>query len=70
MPFPLHQRLLNEAIEHGVGEILRQMPAAYSQEMEQSLRQGIRQAVLFYTHGVDTWSKRLHPLDPGQQARA
>jgi len=69
MPYPSHPRLLNEAIEHGVQEILRQMPAAYSPEMEQSLRQGIRQAVLFYTHGVDSWSKRLHPLDHGQKVR-
>ena len=70
MHFPLQQPLLNEAIQHGVEEILRQMPAAYTPQLERTLRQCIRQAVLFYAYGMDSWARRLHPIDHGQKSRA
>jgi hypothetical protein len=63
---PLHQRLLNEATLHGTEEVLRQMPAAYSPEMEQAIRQGVRQAVLYYACGLDTLSRQLEPLQRGK----
>jgi hypothetical protein len=60
---PLHQRLLNEATLHGTAEVLSQMPAEYSPELEHAIRQGIRQAMLYYTDGLDTLSRQLHPLE-------
>jgi hypothetical protein len=68
MSLPLHQRLLNEATQHGTEEVLRQMPAAYSPELEQAIRLGCRQAVLYYALGMDSLSQRLHP--PGQRRTA
>lgn len=66
---PLHQRLLNEATSYGTGEVLRFMPAENSPELEQAIRQGVHQAVLYYVHGVDSLEERLHPLERGK-ARA
>ena len=57
----LHQRLVNEATQHGTEEVLRQMPAEYSPELEIAVRQGVRQAVLYYALGRDTLSRQLHP---------
>jgi hypothetical protein len=62
---PLHQRLLNEATQHGTAEVLRQSPAEYSPELEQAIRHGVRQAVLYYTLGLDTLQRQLHPLKRG-----
>jgi hypothetical protein len=59
----LHQRLLNEATAAGTREILRQMPAERSRELEEAIRQGVRQAVLHYAAGLDTLSRQLRPLD-------
>jgi hypothetical protein len=58
----MHQRLLNEATLLGTLEILRQMPAEHSRELEEATRQGVRRAVLHYASGLDTLSQ-LHPLD-------
>jgi hypothetical protein len=69
MPSLLYQRLLNEATLHGAEEVLRQMPAAYSAELEEAIRQGVRQAVLYYASGLDNLEQRLHPLESGK-ARA
>lgn len=66
----LHQRLLNEATRFGTGEVLRLMPAAYSSEMEEAIRQGVRQAILYYTEGLEKLDQRLHPLDQAGKARA
>ena len=66
----LHQRLLNEATRHGTEEILQQMPAEHSPELEQAIRQGVRQAVLYYAEGLDTLSRQLRPLDHAVKARA
>jgi len=66
----LHQRLLNEATRFGTGETLRQMPAAYSPELEEAIRQGVRQAILYYAEGMDRLDQRLHPLDQTGKARA
>jgi len=63
---PLHQRLLTEATQHGTEEVLRQMPAAYSPELEHAIRQGVRQAVLYYAAGVDGLDRRLHLLEGGK----
>jgi hypothetical protein len=62
----LQQRLLNEATSHGTDEALRLMPAAYSPELEQAIRQGVRQAVLYYADGLDSLEQRLHPLERGK----
>jgi hypothetical protein len=66
---PLHHRLLNEATTHGTEEVLRRMPAQYSPELEQAIRLGVRQAVLFYVDSMDSLEQRLHPLERGK-ARA
>ncbi len=70
MPPVVHQRLLNEATLHGTQEVLRQMPAEYSQEMERAIRHGVHQAVLYYAEGIDTLSRQLRPLDRAKKARA
>jgi hypothetical protein len=66
MSHPLHQRLLNEATQHGTAEVLRQSPAEYSPELEQAIRQGVRQAVLYYAEGLDRLSRQLYPLGRGK----
>lgn len=66
MSFPLHQRLLHEATEHGTEEVLRLMPTGYSPELEQAIRLGCRQTVLYYAVGLDSLSQRLHPLERGK----
>ena len=70
MSLPLHQRLLNEATQHGTQEVLRQMPAEHSPELERAIRQGVRQAVLHYALGLDTLSRQLQPLDHRRAGRA
>jgi hypothetical protein len=50
------QRLLSEAVRHGTEEVLRWMPAENSPELEQAIRHGARQAVLYYAAGLDTLS--------------
>lgn len=60
---PLHQRLLNEATTHGTDEVLRLMPAENNPEMVQAIRQGVRQAVLYYVYGLDSLEQRLHPRE-------
>jgi hypothetical protein len=65
----LHQRLLNEATQHGTAEVLRQSPAEYCPELEEAIRQGVRQAVLYYVLGLDRLEQRLQPLERGK-ARA
>jgi hypothetical protein len=61
-----HQRLVHEATTHGTDEVLRRMPAPYSPELEQAIRQGVRQAVLYYACGLDTLDRQLHPLERGK----
>jgi hypothetical protein len=58
----LHQRLLNEATTYGTDEVLRRMPAPYSLELEQAIRLGVRQAVLYYADSLDSLQMRLQPL--------
>ena len=70
MPSVLHQRLLNEATRLGTGEALRLMPAAYSLELEEAIRQGVRQAILYYAEELERLDRRLHPLDQAGKARA
>ena len=67
MPPAYHPRLLNEATLLGTSAILQQLPAEYSQDLEEAIRQGVRQAVLHYAQGLDTLARQLHPL---QQAKA
>ena len=64
----LLERLLNEATQYGTGEILRQMPAAYTPEVERVIREGIRQAVQFYADGLDSLSRQQNPSDQGAKA--
>ena len=61
----LHQRLLNEATQLGTQEILQQLPAEHTDELELALRQAVRRAVLHYALGLDTLSRQLHPLTHG-----
>ena len=70
MPSLLHQRLLHEATRLGTGEVLRQMPTEYSPELEQAIRQGVRQAILYYAEELEKLDRRLHPLDQAGKARA
>ena len=63
MPPTYHQRLLSEATLLGTELILQQLPAEYSRALEEAIRQGVRQAVLHYAHGLDTLARQLHPLD-------
>jgi hypothetical protein len=70
MSYPLHQRLLHEATQHGTDEALRQSPSEYSPELEQAIRLGVRQAVLYYAAGLDSLSQRLQPLDQHRVGRA
>lgn len=70
MSFPLHQRLLHEATQHGTYEVLRLMPAENSPELEQAIRLGVRQAVLYYAVGLDSLPQRLQPLDQRRARRA
>lgn len=63
MPSLLHQRLLTEATRFGTAEVLRQMPAVYTPELEKAIRQGIRQAVQYYADGLDSLSQRQPPFD-------
>jgi hypothetical protein len=70
MSAPLHQRLLNEAALLGTEEILGQIPAEYSPALERTIFQAVRQGILHYAHGLDTWSRQLRPLDRAAQARA
>lgn len=65
MSFKLHQRLLHEATEHGTEEVLRLMPTGYSPELEQAIRLGCRQAVLFYVDRLDSLEQRLNPVERG-----
>jgi len=67
MSLPLHHRLLNEATQHGTDEVLRLMPAENSPELVQAIRQGVRQAILYYAGGLDTLSRQLHPLEHGKR---
>jgi hypothetical protein len=62
-----HQRLVQEATRYGTAEVLRLMPAAYSQELEQAIRQGVRQAILYYAEGLDGLERRVHPLERGNE---
>jgi hypothetical protein len=66
MPPAFHQRLLNEATLHGTEMILGRMPAEDSPELEHAVRQGVRQALLYYAEGMDTLSRQLHPLQHGR----
>ena len=70
MSFPLHQRLVNEATQHGTEEVLRLAPVEYSPELEQAIRLGVRQAVVYYAVGLDRLSQRLQPLGQRHAGRA
>ncbi|HTU90632.1 MAG TPA: hypothetical protein VMF69_11205 [Gemmataceae bacterium] len=70
MSLLLHQRLLNEATQYGTAEVLRHSPAEYSPELEQAIRQGVRQAILYYADALESVDRRLHPLDQAGRARA
>ena len=61
-----HERLLNQATMLGTEAILQQLPAEHSRELERAIRQGVRQAVLYYAEGVDTLDRQLHPLTHGR----
>jgi len=62
-----HQHLVNEATRVGAEEILRHMPAEHSPLLEQAIRQGVRQAVLYYAAELDTLSRELRFLQHGRR---
>jgi hypothetical protein len=66
---PLNQQLLNEATQHGTAQVLHKSPAEYSPELEQAIRHGVRQAVLYYAHRLDTLDGHQLRLLEGSQAR-
>jgi hypothetical protein len=49
----LHEQLLKEATRYGTAEVLRRMSAVYSPELEQAIRQGVHEAVLYYAECRD-----------------
>ena len=67
MSTPPHQRLVQEATRYGTAEVLRLMPAAYSQELEQAIRQGVCQAILYYAEGLVGLEQRLPPPERGNE---
>ena len=62
----MYEQLLNEATRYGTGEVLRWMPAAYSPELEQAIRQGVHEAVLYYADRRDSLSGRPHSVEGGK----
>jgi hypothetical protein len=61
-----HERLLNHATMLGTEEILQQLPVQHSRELEQAIRQSVRQAILHYADGLDTLDRQLRPLAHGR----
>lgn len=57
-----HERLLNQTTMLGTEAILQQLPAEHSPELEQAIRESVRQAVLYYAEGLDTIDRQLRPL--------
>ncbi|MBV9123700.1 MAG: hypothetical protein JO112_10120 [Planctomycetes bacterium] len=70
MPPLLHQRLLHEATSHGTETTLQLLPTEDSPELEQAIRQGVHQAILYYADGLETLWRQLYPLDYAQRARS
>ncbi len=64
-----HERLLNQAAMLGTEAILQQLPAEHSPELEQAIRQSVRQAVLYYAEGLEALDRQLGPFTHGR-ARA
>jgi hypothetical protein len=62
----LHQQLLREATRYGTGEVLRRMPAVYSPELEQAIRQGVQKAVIYYAEGQDTLTGQPRCVQGGE----
>lgn len=62
----LYQWLLNEATRYGTAEVLRLMPAAYSPEPEQAIRQGVHEAVLYYAEKRDALSGQIRRVEGGK----
>jgi hypothetical protein len=70
MPPAIHQRLLNEAVLQGREEIVRRLPSPCSPELEEAVRQAVRNAVLHYADVMDTSDRQLKPLAHARQAWA
>jgi hypothetical protein len=57
-----HERLLLKATRVGVDTILQQLPAEHSPELEQAVRDGVRQAVLSYAYALEDLASKLDPI--------
>lgn len=66
MSSQMRQQLINEATRYGTGEVLRHMPASYSVELEQAIRQGVRAAVVYHADNLNAVSRPLHSLQDGK----
>ena len=69
MPPVVHQPLLNEATLQGTQVILQHLPAAYSPELHEVIRQGVRHSILHYCAGLETLERQLHPLEYAGKGR-
>lgn len=63
MPTSYQLRLVNQATEFGTDQILHDLSIEYTRELHAAIRQGVRQAVLYYVHELDRQAHPLHPLD-------
>jgi hypothetical protein len=63
----LHQRLINEASQLGAEQILRHLTPDQRAALEDSIHQAVRQAVIYYAHGLTTVSRQLYPIRHGRE---
>ncbi len=63
MPTSYQLRLVNQATEFGTEQILHDLSVEYSHELHAAIRQGVRQAVLYYVQELDRQAHQLHSLD-------
>ena len=57
-----HPRLVNESVMLGTEAMLQQLPLEYSRELEATIQQAVRAAVLHYADSLATRERQLHPL--------
>jgi hypothetical protein len=70
MPTNYQLRLVHQATEFGTDLVLHDLSVEYSRELHAAIRQGIRQAVLYYVQEIDGQARELHPLDQAGEVRA
>ena len=70
MPTSYQPRLVNQATEFGTDLVLHDLTVEYSRELHAAIRQGVRQAVLYYAQELDRQAHQLHPLDQAGKVQA